>query len=37
MYFGSYGLQKPWLDGCLKGPISEDSSKCNMVNGPKNC
>ena len=24
-----------WLDKCLKSPVSEDSSKGNMVNGPK--
>ena len=24
-----------WLDQCLKSPVSEDSSKGNMVNGPK--
>ena len=24
-----------WLDQCLKSPISEDSSKGNMVNAPK--
>ena len=35
MYFRNYGLRKPWLDTCLKSPVSEDPSKCNMVNGPK--
>ena len=24
-----------WLDKCLKSPVSEDSSKGNMVNAPK--
>ena len=24
-----------WLDQCLKSPVSEDSSKSNMVNEPK--
>ena len=24
-----------WLDQCLKSPVSEDSSKGNMVNAPK--
>ena len=24
-----------WLDQCLKSPVSEDSSKGNMVNRPK--
>ena len=35
MYFRNYGLRKPWLDKCLKSPVSKDSSKWNMVNGPK--
>ena len=26
-----------WLDKCLKSPVSEDSSKKNMVNGLKHC
>ena len=37
MYFRNYGLKKPWLDKCLKSPVSEDPSKSNMVNGPKYC
>ena len=36
MYFGNYGLPKKWLDQCLKSPVSEDPSKRNMVNAPKN-
>ena len=28
---------KTWLDKCLKSPISEDSSRRNMVNGSKHC
>ena len=35
MYFRKYGLQKTWLDKCLKGPILEDPSRSNIVNGPK--
>ena len=37
MYFQNYGLQKTWLDQCLKSPVSEDLSKSNMVNVPKHC
>ena len=37
MYFWTYGLQKAWLDKCLKSPFSEDSLTSNMVNGPKHC
>ena len=37
MYFASYRLPKPWLDKCLKSPISEDPSKCKIVNEPKHC
>ena len=37
MYFGSYGLRKPWLHKCLKCPVSEDLLKSNMVDGPKHC
>ena len=37
MYFRNCGLKKPWLDKCLKSPVSEDPSKSNMVNGPKYC
>ena len=37
MYFLNYGLQKTWLNQCLKIPVTEDPSKSNMVNAPKNC
>ena len=37
MYLGNCGLQKPWLDKCLKSAVSEDPSKSNMVNRPKHC
>ena len=37
MYFRNYGLQKTWLDQCVKGPVSEDPTKSNMVNAPKHC
>ena len=37
MYFWSYGLQKTWLDKCLKSPVSEDPSTSDMVNGRKHC
>ena len=35
MYFKTYGLQKRWLDKCLKNPVSEDTLISNKVNGPK--
>ena len=37
MYFGCYGVRKPWLDKCLKSPFYEDLAKSNMVNVPKHC
>ena len=37
MYFRNYGLPKTWLEQCLKSPVSEDPTKSNMVNAPKNC
>ena len=37
MSFRNYGLGKSWLDKCLKSPFFEDSSKRNMVKGPKHC
>ena len=37
MYFWTYGLQKTWLDKCLKSPLLEDTSTSNMVSGPKHC
>ena len=32
MYFRTYGLEKTWLDKCLKSPLSSK-----MVNGAKHC
>ena len=37
MYFRNYGLQKTWLDICLKSPVSDDPLTGNMVNGIKHC
>ena len=37
MYFRNYGLPKTWLAQCLKSPVSEYLSKCNMANAPKHC
>ena len=37
MYFRNYGLQKTWLDECLKRSVLEDPSTNNVVNGPKHC
>ena len=37
MDFRNYGLQKTWLDNCLKSPVSEDPLTSNMVNGPNHC
>ena len=37
MYFWNYGLQKTWLDICLKSPVSEEPLKGNMGNGRKHC
>ena len=37
MYFQNYGLQKTWLDNCLKSLVSEDSLTGIMVNEPKHC
>ena len=37
MYFRNCGLPKTWLDQCLKSPFSDDPTKSNMVNAPKNC
>ena len=34
-YFWTCGLEKTWLDKCLKSPVSDDHSKSNMVNEPK--
>ena len=35
MYFPNYGLQKTWLDNCLKKRLSEHLSRSNIVNVPK--
>ena len=35
MYFWTYSIWKTWSDTCLKAPISEDPSTCNMVNDTK--
>ena len=35
MFIRNYGLRETWLDNCLKNPVSEDTSRSNMVNGPK--
>ena len=37
MYLGNYGLEKTWLDQCLKSLVSEYPSKSNMVNDTKIC
>ena len=37
MYFGNYRLRKTWLEKPLKGTISEDPLKNNLVIGPKHC
>ena len=37
MYFRNYGLPKTLLDQFLKSLLSEDPTKSNMVNAPKNC
>ena len=37
MYFWTYGVRKTSLDKYLKSPISEDSSRSNMVKRPKHC
>ena len=37
MYFRIYGLQKTWLDKCLKSAVEKYSLKSNRVNKPKKC
>ena len=37
MYIRNYGLPKTLLDQCLKSLVSENPTKSNMVNAPKNC
>ena len=36
MYFLNYGLEKTWLDICLKRPFSENHSRVNMLRRWKN-
>ena len=36
LYTRTYGLQKTWLEKCLKSPVSEDPLTRYMVNGLKN-
>ena len=35
MFFRNYGLRKMWLDKCLESLVSEDSSRGDIVNDPK--
>ena len=37
MYFRIYGVQKTWLDKCLKSPVSEDPATSNIMYGLKHC
>ena len=37
MYFRKYGVQKTWLNKCLKNPALEDPSTRNIVNKTKHC
>ena len=37
MYFRNYGLQKTWLDECLKRPVSEHFLTVHMLKAPKDC
>ena len=37
MYLRNYGLRKTLLENCLISLVSEDPSKGNMENGPKQC
>ena len=32
MYFPNYGVQKTWLNNCLKSPVLEDPLTRKMVN-----
>ena len=36
-YFWNYWHQKTWLLKCIKGPVSENSSRVNVLTSPKNC
>ena len=33
----NFGLQKTWLDQCLKSPVSDDASESNRANVPRHC
>ena len=37
MYFRNYGIQKTWLDICLKSPVSVEPLTGNMEKRPKRC
>ena len=37
MFFQDYGLQKTWLERCLKNPTSEDPFTRHIVDPPKHC
>ena len=37
MHVRTYGLEKTWLDKCLKSPVSEDALRSNVVNEQKHC
>ena len=37
MYIRNCGLQKTWLNKCLKSPVSDDHLTGDVVNGSKNC
>ena len=37
MYFQNYGLQKTWLEKCLKNPVSKDPLTGNIANELKHC
>ena len=37
MFSRNYGVQKTWLDICLKSHVSENPLTGNMLNGPRHC
>ena len=37
MYFRKLGLQRTWLDKCLKSHVSDDPSRENRADGLKHC
>ena len=37
MHFQNYGLQKTWLDKCLRSPVSDNPLRENLVNGSNHC